>query len=121
MKTNKYILDKGEIIMLKKLLLLVGVTAMMLNVVGCGSKDDKVVESTSIYEEANTEAIELRDEIINESVSMYMDTFKELFGEDFDVNQLTYDAETDTISYEGQLISWDYVEEVTYNNMVNNF
>ncbi len=107
--------------MLKKILVVLGVTAMMISVVGCEKKEDSVAETTSIYKQTYTESIELCDEITNESVSVYIDTFEELFGEDFDINQITYDAETNEVSYKGQSVSWDYVEELACNNMVDNF
>lgn len=99
--------------------LLLGVAAMMF-IVGCGETKEVVETTPSTYEQTHKEAEQLRDEIIDESVSMYLDTFKELFGANFDVTKLTYNAETNMVLYEENSVSWDYVEELTYNNMVNN-
>lgn len=96
--------------MRKILLVLVGTTAMMLSV-GCGKAEETVY--TTSYEEAHTEAEAFRDATIEESVSKYIDTFEDLFGANFDVTKLEYDAEHNLVIYEGLAISWDNIEEWT--------
>jgi hypothetical protein len=104
---------------MKKLLVLIGVTAILC-AVGCNMntevKDE--VQTTSIYEETVNEAEETSEEIESYVHDLYIDTFKEIYGDDFNVERLEM-VDNDTISYEGKTVSWDYVEELAYNSMTN--
>lgn len=103
---------------MKKLLLVLGVTAMMLSCVGCG-KEVKDEKTTSIYE-TTTDENRRSEDVIFAVADVYVDAFKEIYGDDFSVDRLTY-VDDDTISYEGKEISWEYVDELVYNSMTNKF
>ena len=59
-------------------------------------------------------------DVIFAVADVYVDAFKEIYGDDFSVDKLTY-VNDNTISYEGKEISWDYVDELVYNSMTNKF
>lgn len=103
---------------MKKLLLVLGVTAMMLSCVGCG-KEVEDVKTTSICEET-TEENRNSDDVVFAVADVYVDAFKEIYGDNFDVDKLTY-VDDDTIAYEGKEVSWEYVDELVYNSMTNKF
>ena len=103
---------------MKKLLLVLGVTAMMLSCVGCG-KEVEDVKTTSICE-STTEENRNSEDVVFAVADVYVDAFKEIYGEDFSVDKLTY-VDDDTISYEGKEVSWGYVDELVYNSMTNKF
>ena len=107
---------------MKKLLLVLGATAIvMTSVVGCGKQEVKEeVQTTSIYEETVNEAEETSEELVSYVYDLYIDTFKEIYGDDFDVEKLEM-VDNNTVSYEGKAVSWDYVEEMAYNSMTNEF
>lgn len=105
---------------MKKLLLVLGVTAMMVTCVGCGKEVKEDVKTASIYETTTDEANEASDDVIFAVADVYVDAFKEIYGNDFDVDKLTY-VDDNTISYEGKTVCWDYVDELAYNLMTNDF
>ena len=104
---------------MKKLLLDLGVTAMMLLCVGCGKEVKENVKTTSIYE-TTTEENRKSEDVIFAVADVYVDAFKEIYGDDFSADKLTY-VDDNTISYEGKEISWDYVDELAYNLITNDF
>lgn len=104
---------------MKKLLLVLGVTAMMLSCVGCGKEVKENVKTTSIYE-TTTEENRKSEDVIFAVADVYVDAFKEIYGDDFSADKLTY-VDDNTISYEGKEISWEYVDELVYNSMTNKF
>lgn len=104
---------------MKKLLLVLGVTAMMLSCVGCGKEVKENVKTTSIYE-TTTEENRKSEDVIFVVADVYVDAFKEIYGDDFSADKLTY-VDDNTISYEGKEISWEYVDELVYNSMTNKF
>lgn len=105
---------------MKKLLLVLGVTAtMMLSCVGCRKEVKEDIKTTSIYE-TTTDENEKSEDVIFAVADVYVDAFKEIYGDDFSVDKLTY-VNDNTISYEGKEISWEYVDELVYNSMTNKF
>lgn len=81
------------------------------------SKED--VKTTSIYETTTDENGKSED-VIFAVADVYVDAFKEIYGDDFSVDKLTY-VNDNTISYDGKEISWEYVDELVYNSMTNKF
>ena len=84
-----------------------------------GKEVKEDAKTTSIYETTTDENKNSRD-VIFAVADVYVDAFKEIYGDDFSVDKLTY-VNDNTISYEGKEISWDYVDELVYNSMTNKF
>lgn len=106
---------------MKKLVVMLSVTViMMLTCVGCGTREQGSQVTTTTYETEMEELNELAEDTINDSMSLYQAAFEEIFGEDFDGSQLTYDMEENWI-YGDCIVSHEYVEEVAYNLMVNGY
>lgn len=103
--------------MLKKMMVVLGVTAMMMvTCVGCGKEEVNEETETFSYLQTVDEAEETSEELISYVNDLYTDTFKEIYGDDFDTDKLMINDEN-SVTYEGITVSWEYVEEVAYNLM----
>ena len=101
---------------MSKKLLVLGAAVMMICMVGCGEEE---TDTTTSYETQMIDECEALAEELNTGVyDLYDATFKEIYGEDFDISNLTFVDEY-TVSYEGKTVSIEYVEEVAYNLMIN--
>ena len=107
--------------MLKKYFVILGVAVtMMLACVGCGTEEKETKVTTTTYETEMEELNDLAEDTMEYSTALYQEAFVEIFGEDFDESKLGYDMEENWI-YGDQVVSHEYVEEVAYNLMVNEY
>lgn len=103
---------------MKKVLVILGAAFMMLSCVGCEKEEIKNEEqTTSIYEQTIDESNDFSEELSSNIDELYMNVFKEIFGDDFDADKAIVDNET--VTYEGRTVSFEYIEEVAYNSMEN--
>lgn len=107
--------------MMKKMMVLVGMAAMLL--CGCGKEETTIVETevetVSLVEE-NIEAIEdSTSKLAEEITNMYIEATLEIYGDDCDLDKVSCD--NDGLTYEGRFVSWEYLEEVAYNSMMNDW
>lgn len=103
--------------MLKKMMVVLGVTAMMMvTCVGCGKEEVNEETETISYLQTVDEAEETSEKLISYVNDLYDDAFKEIYGDDFDMDKLMINDEN-SVTYEGTTVSWEYVEEVSYNLM----
>lgn len=105
--------------MKKYLVIMLGVTAIMMTACGCGNQEETVeAETISEMDQIVNECQETSDELCADVYDLYNETFKEIYGDDFDMDELMI-VDDSTVSYEGQTVSIEYVEELAYNNMMN--
>lgn len=103
--------------MLKKMMVVLGVTAMMMvTCVGCGKEEVNEEGVTTSYVQTVNETEETSEKLESYVNDLYEDTFKEIYGDDFDMDKLTVNDD-DTVTYEGTTVNWEYVEETAYNLM----
>ena len=106
--------------MKKYLLIMLGVMAIMLTACGCGNQTETVEKETSFYEIDQTldKLEEMNNDIWEDISDLYTETLKEIYGDDFDVNELQM-VDENRVSYHGKVVSVDYIEEMAYNNTEN--
>lgn len=82
--------------------------------------DDSI--DNSFYESSIEEGVIIPEEYLSEKVVVsYESTFKDIYGDDVNLYDATYNQTDDTVTYQGKTFSWDYVEEMAMNHMLNNF
>lgn len=100
--------------MIKKLMVLVGLTAVLF--CGCG-KEETVVKTKTIdpiVQKAIDSANELEDMVYGYYI---VEACKEIYGDSFDVTK-AIETEEGCI-YEDKFVSWEEFGEVTYSLMFN--
>lgn len=105
--------------MKKKLLVLVGLAAMLMT--GCGEKEPHVeevqTEAVSVLDEKVDELTKSGEDLMSKVIDMYVEAAYEVFGDDFEADKAIYDDRG--IFYKERLVSWEYLEEYAYNSMNN--
>ena len=111
---------------MKKYLVILGLTAMMLFGVGCNKTEsveaEEVEVTTTIYDEAVDGVNELTEDLIDLSIDYYVGAIEEIYGlnaEDFDESKIVTDEFG--MTYEGKTVSWAYIDEVAANSMYNDW
>lgn len=84
---------------------------------GCGRKTEVETETMSFVETSIEELYDTAYEIFDYSMNLYSDAAKEIFGDSYDDTKATYDI--NGITYDGRFVSWEYLDEVAYNSMIN--
>lgn len=95
-------------------------TAAMLMIRGYAKEETTVeTEQSTVVEEAIEASEELVDYIVTEVANMYVDAIYEVFGDDIDDSKLTCD--NSGVYYGEQFASWEYLDDVCYNSMTNEY
>ena len=100
---------------MKKMIILVGMVAMLF--CGCGRDNHVKAEKVNTIDTTIEQCNELAEDTISEMTDLYTRALEEIYGEDLEVKAYKFDDEGVMIN--GRFVSWEYVEEVAYNLMLN--
>ena len=95
-------------------------TAAMLMIRGNAKEETTVeTEQNTIIEETIEASEEFVDEYFTLIANLYLEAIYEVFGDDLDDEKVTSDNYG--VYYEEQFVSWECLEDMCYNAMINEF
>lgn len=100
---------------MKKIMFILGMAMMLF--CGCGNTENVEAETVSYMDTKVEQLNEQAEDMKNDMIDLYTRALEEIYGEDLETQD--YEIDDIGITINGRFTSWEYIEEVAYNLMMN--